>query len=308
MPVDEALLKARSSYRDERLGITEQFVRLPTGAGETWGVAAIPLGERRSPACIVCHSFGLEQVDLHMTDVAFARALAASGHPSLRFHCQGYGDSDDLTTPPTPATHLRDTLAVAEVAPRLTGLSELAFVGSRFGGTVAALAAARLDAPQVVMAAPVVSGSKYVLELLRSRVYSELMGDVPETAVTVQDMKTELAERGVVNVKGWPLRSEQVEELERIDLLTQLDGFTGRALVLQVSRGETRQKGLVRLADHLRRAGVGITLSVVNHPAAPNFGFEHFHPVAKDLLGDTTAGVNQALCERALAWFHEDAA
>jgi len=200
MPVDEALLESRASYRDERLGITEQFVRLRTGAGQTWGVLALPLAERRSPGWIVCHSFGLEQVDLHMTDVALARALAAAGHPSLRFHCQGYGDADDVVTPPTPASHLRDTLAVAEEAPGLTGVPDLAFAGSRFGATVAALAAARLGSTHVVMTAPVVSGSKYVLELLRSRVYTELMGESPETAVTVQDLKAELATNGFVNI------------------------------------------------------------------------------------------------------------
>src|SRR5439155_7348028 len=193
----------------------------------------------------------------------------------------------------------------AEDAPGLTGVPGLAFAGSRFGATVAALAAARLVSPQVVMTAPVVSGSKYVLEVLRSRVYSELMGERPESAVTVQDLKAELATNGFVNVKGWPLHRDQVEELEGVDLLKQLDSFPGRALVLQVSRGETPQKGLVRLADKLRASGAGVTLSVVNHPAAPNFGFEHFHPVARDLLGDTTAGVNQALCERAVAWIRE---
>ncbi|SRR6266568_2658358 len=306
MPVDEALLEAHASYRDERLGISERFVRLRAGGARTWGVLSLPTGERRSPSWLICHSFGLEQIDLHMTDVAFARALAAAGHPVLRFHCQGYGDADDVATPPTPSSHLRDTLEVAEQMPGLCGDQDLALVGSRFGAAVAALAAQRLGASRAVMAAPVVSGSRYAAELLRARVFSELMGDTPHQAVTMKDMKAAMASEGLVNVKGWPLHRTVYEELGRFDLLKGLERFTGRALVLQVSRSPEPQKGLVRLLDRLREVGARASLETVTHTAAPNFGYEHFRPVAKDLLGDVTAGINQGLCERVLGWLGDE--
>src|SRR5439155_7824379 len=85
MAIDEALLEAHASQRDQRLGISEEFIRIEAGTGRTLGVLALPMGERKPLGWMVCHSFGAEQVDLHMTDVALSRSLAAAGYPTVRF-------------------------------------------------------------------------------------------------------------------------------------------------------------------------------------------------------------------------------
>jgi pimeloyl-ACP methyl ester carboxylesterase len=306
MGIDEALLEAHASYRDQRLGISEEFIRIDAGSDRTLGVLALPLDDRKPLGWLICHSFGAEQVDLHMTDVALARSLAAAGYPTVRFHCQGYGDSADMKTPPGPSTHVRDTLDVLRQVPALAGADRVGLAGSRFGATVAALAADASGSTDLLMFQPIVNGRKYATELLRSRVIVEMLGDDPSAATTVEGLRARLVSEGLVNVKGWRMYGEVYEELCRVDLLAQLDRFSGRALVVQVSRGTSPQSSLSRLVARLKNLGAQADLEVLTHPSAPNFGYEHFRPVAKDLLGDILEGVNQRLSEMALSWVERD--
>ena len=56
MAIDEALLEAHASHRDQRLGISEEFIRIEAGTGRTLGVLALPMGERKPLGWMVCHS------------------------------------------------------------------------------------------------------------------------------------------------------------------------------------------------------------------------------------------------------------
>ena len=308
MSVDEALLEAHSSNRDSRLGISERFVRLQAGPADTLGVIASPLGIPQRLGWVICHSFGSEQVDLHLTDVAMARGLARAGFPTLRFHCQGYGDSWDYSVPPRPSTQLRDTLDVLGQFPTLVGVEQIGLIGARFGGTVAALAADRVGASRLVLTHPIVNGAKYAAEVLRSRVITDMLGEDPNHAVTAQQLKAELALTGMVNIKGWRLHGEVFDELRQVDLLKEVGRFSGRAHVFQVSRRQTPSPSLVRLVDHYRGLGAETDLDVISHVAAPNFGYEHFRPLAKDVLGDILEGVNQVLVERTIRWLEPETA
>jgi len=308
MSVDEALLEGHSSYRDSRLGISERFVRLLAGPADTLGVIASPLGIPQRLGWVICHSFGSEQVDLHLTDVAMARGLARAGFPTLRFHCQGYGDSWDYSVPPRPSTQLRDTLDVLEQFPAMAQIDQVGLIGARFGGTVAALAADRIGASGLVLIHPIVSGAKYAAEVLRSRVITEMLGEDPNRAVTADQLKAEMATTGMVNIKGWALHRDVFDELRQVDLLKEVGRLSGRALVFQVTRRRTPSPSLVHLIEKLRSRGAEAELDVISHVAAPNFGYEHFRPVAKDVLGDILEGVNHSLVERTLLWLTAGAA
>jgi pimeloyl-ACP methyl ester carboxylesterase len=300
MPLDVDLLEAHRSFRDPRLGIEERFVRLEVGGAGTLGVLASPLGRRRSLGWVVCHAFGSEQVDLHMTDIAVARRLAGAGYPVLRFHCQGYGDSDDVFTPATPGSHLRDTMDAVRRLPALAGVERVGTIGSRFGATVAALAAEAASLPRLVMVAPIVSGARYVTELLRSRVLTEMLKG--GSGVTVEELKAELEREGTVNIKGLALHRHVAEELRGVDLMASMRTFAGRALVVQVSRGETPQGAGAKLVQHLGKLGADAQLRVVSDVNAPHFGYEHFQPIGKDRLGDSLEAVNRSVAEVAVEW------
>src|SRR5437867_1508751 len=82
------------SYADRELGIQETFLQPRIGGGRTVGVLSIPLDLPLAGGWVICHSFALEQVYLQSLESALARKLAATGFAVLRFHTQGYGDSE----------------------------------------------------------------------------------------------------------------------------------------------------------------------------------------------------------------------
>ena len=91
-----ASLDAMSEVIDERAGLRERFITTTIGGDQTVGVLATPLGEEKTTGWVICHSYGMEQVNLQTHEVPAARALAASGFPVIRYHGQGYGDSNGL--------------------------------------------------------------------------------------------------------------------------------------------------------------------------------------------------------------------
>jgi pimeloyl-ACP methyl ester carboxylesterase len=310
VPIDTALLRASSSFEAPELGLSERFVRLDTGAGGTLGTLSIPLSDPAQLGWVICHSFGAEQVDLMMTEVAIARRLAAAGFPVLRFHCQGYGDSDHATAQAGPASHLRDTSAIVERFPALAGVRRVGLIGARFGGTVAALVADQLQVSFLVLIAPILSGGRYMTELLRSRVMVEMLkGDdlaSPDGGgTTVDALRQELAGAGIVNIKGLGLRREVYEEMNGLDLLERLSGFKGQALVIQVSRGAAPHGQLTQLVKRLGQLGAAASLTVVRDTFAPHFGIEHFQPVARDTLGDSLLGINNSVSGAIVDWARE---
>lgn len=303
--VDEALLEAHRSFEDSTLGIRERFLSLEIGTGTTIGVLSRPLGNERPLGWVICHSFGMEQMDLHMTEVAIARSLAAAGWPVLRFHCQGYGDSQDIHAEPDPLTHLRDTEDAVRHMKAASGVEQIGLVGARFGGAIAALAADREDLPYLIMISPSVSGRSYTRELLRGQVFTELAESAGEGS-TVGDLRQTLASQDEVNIKGLNLTRRVTEEIAKIDLATDLRRFKGKALLVQVSRGSQTHKALAKLDATMKSSGAETTLKVVTDQLAIYFGHQHVRPVKSDVLGDALEGLTGNLTQTILEWVQEN--
>jgi pimeloyl-ACP methyl ester carboxylesterase len=299
---DEALLEAHRSFEDERLGIAERFVRLELRGGSTLGVLSTPIGARRSTGWVVCHSFGPEHLYLNATEVIIARGLAAAGSPVLRFHGQGYGDSEDLDSVPRPSTHLRDVHDALASFRELTGVDAVGTLGCRFGGSVAALAADADGLQAFVAVDPVVSGRRYVATLLRTSVFETATGGDGASQRTVEDLRLALAAGDPVNVRGFGLRREAVTELEALDLARDLRRFSGAALIVQVSRGERPLRDQVRLVDALRSLGGNAVLDVVTDPGSGLFGDHHFRAVAEDVVADALVGLHRSLAGTVVGW------
>ena len=230
-----------------------------------------------------------------------ARSLSRSGFPTLRFFCQGYGDSHDLDGPPSLATHLRDTMDVLHQAPRVFGSDELGTIGARFGGAIAALVADRGELEHVAMISPVIRGADFAKEILRSQILAE-MARGRGVGQTMDGLQAELQTDGTVNIQGWLLHREMFEQLQRLDLLRDLERFAGRALLLQLSRGAEVQPVLARLARRLEELGATAQLDVVTDQAASRFGYEHFHPIGKSALGDSLAQANATVAAKVAEW------
>jgi pimeloyl-ACP methyl ester carboxylesterase len=298
-------LEALAEAEDPGAGIRERFLRPTIGGGSTVAVLATPLERRRPTGWVVCHSFGMEQVNLATHEVPVARALAAAGFPVLRYHGQGYGDSELPASVVGTASHLRDALDAAEVLVDAAGVTEIGFLGARFGGTIAALAADRRGSALVAWE-PVVRGGPYVRSLLTLSVMLQLMhherdqGEAP-------DPRAELAERGVVDVQGFPLSQAMHDELADLDLTERLDSFAGRSLIVQISRGAEPKPELERLVTRLRGLGGTSELAVVEDERANTFAEPRYRPIGRGHKADIQAELGQNLVDRTTQWCAHEA-
>jgi pimeloyl-ACP methyl ester carboxylesterase len=304
LAIDETLLARASSFADRAAGFSERFLSLSVGGSSTVGVLASPLGERRDIGWVQCHSFGAEQADLAVMEAMAARRLASDGFPALRFHCQGYGDSEALDVRPGPSTHVRDTQdAVAAMA--ATGVApETGLIGLRFGAAVAALVAGRLGLPYLVLIAPVVSGARYASELLWSVMgaASTVQPGTETRSVSVTDLKTELGTRGMIDAKGLALTREVFEEITGLDLLAGLSGFDGKALVVQVSSTSAPQAPIEALRRRLEDFGAAVKVATVAHREASRFGMWHMSTRERGVLRDAQADLYAEIVEIVSGW------
>jgi len=294
-------LSALSEVEDRRAGIRERFLRPTIGGGATVAVLSSPLGPARATGWVVCHSYGMEQVNLATHEVPIARALAAAGFPTIRYHGQGYGDSELPAEGVGLASHLRDAVDAAEVLGETAGVTEIGFLGARFGGMVAALAADRTGAAALVAWEPVVRGRPYARSLLTLSVMLQLMhhqrdgGDAP-------DPEKELTRNGVLDVQGFPLSREMYEELVALDLAESLGSFRGRSLIVQISPGPDPRPELERLVARLRELGGTSDLGVVVDDRANTFAEPRFRPISGGHKADIQAELGRTLLARTIEW------
>jgi pimeloyl-ACP methyl ester carboxylesterase len=298
MPVDEALLERHWGFSSPELGISEYSVSLRVGGGWTVGVLSRPLGHEQENGWVIAHSFGPEQMELQMTEVFLARRVAAAGYPVLRFHCQGYGDSEDLDMSLNPSSHVRDTVD-AVAAMRAQVGANVGLIGARFGAMVSAIVAERLGLSQLILIDPVVSGRRFANEILRARRITAVAGDgsiIPRSAI---DPSTEA---DTVSVNGFLMTAEMQRELRALELASCLSDFRGRSLVVQVTVKDRMQPALADLVDRLNRLGADAALRVVTDPFAPRFGREHLQVIGPDSSGDLLSDLNRALARELLGW------
>lgn len=291
-----------SEVEDRRAGIRERFLTPTIGGGRTVAVLATPLDAQRRQGWVLCHSYGMEQVTLATHEAPVARALASAGFPVLRYHGQGYGDSELPPDGVGLGSHLRDAFEAAEVLVNASGVQEVGYLGARLGGTVAALAAERSGAPAFVAWEPVVRGSRYARSLLTLSVLLHLMHQERDRDER-PDPAQLLAERGVLDVQGFPLTVDMHEELVRLDLVERVTSFRGESLIVQISKGAAPRPDLERFAAHLRSLGGRSALTIVTDERANTFGESRYRPIGGGRKSDVQGNLGRALVTQTLEWW-----
>ncbi len=282
------------------MGIVEEFLTPTIGGGRTVAVLARPLSGTASMGWVICHSFGLEQVFLQPLETPFARGLAAAGCAVLRFHCQGYGDAELTAEHISMRSHIDDSLKAVELLTSVTQIDHIGLMGARFGGTVAALVADRLEAQAMILWDPIVSGRTYMRTMARLSVMTELL--THRRSSNSADPLTVLREKGALDVQGFPLRREVFEEISKVDLPSDLLRFKGDSLLVQVSRSATVRPGLQLLSHRLEELGGNARSEVVTDRAADKFGRPRFRSRAAGKKVDTQSTLAQSLISRTLSW------
>ena len=179
-----------------------------------FGLLHLPQGEELADVgVVICNPFGYEATCAHRSIRAFAESACNLGITVLRFDYRGTGDSDDIDPSADQLEAWTEDVcsAVAELR-RLTGLRQVCVLGIRLGALLAISATqqgAVVDG--AILIAPIVNGQKYLRELHRIRLGSNLTAG--------SDPPPE--ERGLnasMDVSGFSLSAATVAAIARIQI------------------------------------------------------------------------------------------
>ena len=171
-------------------------------------------GSRR--AVVICNPWGQEYLRSHRSIKRMAIQLASAGLHALRFDYFGTGDSAGDMTEASMADWEADTRTAIEELQATTQAREVHLIGMRLGGWIAARVAASQssDIDSLVLWDPIVSGPRYLSELMRS----SLEQDFPQEAPTARSPDA----GGGFEIMGFPLHAGLADEIAAIDLAEPL--------------------------------------------------------------------------------------
>lgn len=231
---------------------------------------------------VLCAPHGYEELCVHRQWGHLAQRLADAGLPTLRFDYHGTGDSVGHDEEPQRLRAWLDSIQDAVRWMReQTRVTEVALVGLRLGGALAALAAKELgDVDMLALLVPTISGRAYTREMKALAAFSPMPDDAP------QPPSPDDIEAG-----GFLLSAETVEALRHVDL-RQLDGRPApRVLFMPANEGPV-EKALVQT---LRSVGTEVQVT-------PFDGFEEF--ICEVHYGQRTP---EAAFTTLTAWLTQDA-
>lgn len=293
------MLSALRRYEDPEAGLFEEFAERRLGPGGAFALLAGPLGERRPLAWAICPTIGPEQGNLRRLEALVARRLAGSGFEVARIRPDVHPLHGEISLP-TRLAELEDAVDLL----RGRGAGGVGLVGTLFGGTVAALAAERLEIAALALVEPAVRGRQYARELLRREAVADLMADEQGDA---EGPKRELAATGRVTIRGLQLTNEAYEALSAVDLTSELRSFAGRSLLVGVSPSGEPGPGLRKLRDRLAELGGGVTVAGLADPLYAPLG-EYYYRDAGLLRLDTRLELDGRIADAVAGWALDPAA
>ena len=216
--------------------MTETPFYFPNGGYSLFGIFHQPDGPSDRPVFVFCHPFGEEKLWTHRVFVSFARRLASEGHAVLRFDLMGNGDSDGDFSNSSLASAASDVRCAIAQARLLTGSRRVSLLGLRFGATIAALAAEQeRDIHQVLLWAPIVDGARYMQELLRVNVTTQ-MAVYKEVRHDREALVEAMRQGDTVNVDGYDLGFALYSEVSAVKLAVDVKKHPGPVLIAQIER------------------------------------------------------------------------
>lgn len=222
----------------------------PSGERRLFGLLHKPTAATEGrPAFVFCHPLAEEKLWTHRVFVAYARQLAAAGYPVLRFDATGNGDSGGSFSDLSFEILCADLhSAIREVRER-SDATAVSLLGLRLGANVAmTVAESAADVRHVISWAPVTDGERYLQDLLRINLMTQMTTDKaisqerPALVAAMQQGRT-------VNIDGyemgWPLYSS----VSTIKADVAARRFAGPCLIVQIDRHARPAADLERLAS-----------------------------------------------------------
>ena len=240
---------------DTRRTTTETPLYFRSGEASLFGILHQPHEPTALPAFVFCHPLGEEKLWTHRVFVSFARHLAEAGHAVLRFDYMGNGDSDGAFSQSSLSTAKADVHAAIDQVRRLTGARQVNLLGLRLGATLATLVAEEAaDIDRLVLWAPIVDGSRYMQELLRINLTTQ-MATYREIRQDREALVAVMQQGSTVNVDGYDMALPLYSEVSAVKLGAAPKTHPGECLIVQVDRQAGRVPAeLQQLASSYQRA------------------------------------------------------
>ena len=265
---DTTLIELSSVARrvDREGRFLEEAAFRDVDGSKVFTVAHIPDAGART-GVVVCCSILVEHLTNYRHEVLLARSLAANGIAVQRFHYRGTGHSTGDEEATSLETMVEDTRAAAGFLRERTGINRVVFLGTRLGAMVAGLAAQPHPESPLVLWEPAADGARYFRELIRGRLVRELR-DASLAAGSTDAWKSELEEKGWVDILGYPLRKSMYESGRGQRLDAVLAGRTGPILLVQFGRQNVLRPDYVRLRDQQGARGGAVDVRFIRDEPA----------------------------------------
>lgn len=122
-----------------------ECVVLENEGQKIFGMLHRPLGQKKSPAVLMCHGFAGQKMGKYRIYVLIAERLAAMGIASLRIDFRGSGESEGNFADMTIDSEVSDVIKSLEFLRNNPYIdpSRIGLLGNSFGGAIAVLAASK---------------------------------------------------------------------------------------------------------------------------------------------------------------------
>ncbi len=196
-----------------------------------------------------------------------ARSFAAAGYACTLVDFYGTGDSQGELRDATLDNWYANVDLVIETLKRERDLP-LILWGLRLGGLLALDYAARRDIPvqDIILWQPVNAASVYVTQMLRQRVASLMVRDLPPE--TTKEIRQRLEDGEEVEIAGYLVRGPLIRGIESIELGSMTDLCTGRVHWLEHVTEAGKELGVAsqRAVDSLSGSGTAVDVHTFADP------------------------------------------
>ncbi len=247
---------------------------------------------------MICGPYQAEVQRHYRREVLLARRLADMGIAAQRFHYAGFGHSDGDPSAATFETMREDALAAADHLVRATGATTVGFLGTRWGGLVAASAVAERGG-HLALWEPVVDPARYFDEIFRFLIMYQLKED-PAATMSETSVLDGLRREGSVDVLGHPVDLALYESAVGIGLDGSVADAADAALLIQIGVGKSLRPEYASLVESWTRRGLDTQTHVIREREAwwisgHRWPIHEVHAPTTKLLGLTTGWIRERL-------------
>lgn len=278
---------------DLELGITERAEFSGPEGRRIFAYRTRPVGG----ACggiVICSSLYADFTFNYRREVTLGRFLAARGFAVRRFHYCGTGNSEGDPARVTFDTLVQDARFAAERLLLEERLETVTFLGVRWGGAVAAAAAAAFSAAPLVLWEPVLDAESWFEEGLKAKRSRDVT--VGRTASSSGQLRDELERAGSIDLLGNHVHWNFYQSSLRHRLETELGERPDRVLLLLPDRAPRRSRDRYE-ALVSAWTGRGVEVEVTNVGTSAGWWFFGQRP----LLAEETGQQISELVERWLS-------